>query len=73
MEDLQVANMTRRCKPKQDDSGNYLPNNQGAKSGLNKSFADAGLSQFVEILIRVGVYHELRYIARIIIPGSINS
>jgi len=50
VEDLQVANMTRRCKPKQDDSGNYLPNNQATKSGLNKSFADAGLSQFVEIL-----------------------
>ena len=42
--------MSQRCKPKQDDSGNYLPNNQAAKSGLNKSFADGGLSQFVEIL-----------------------
>jgi len=50
VEDLQVANMTKRCKPKQDNNGNYLPNNQAAKSGLNKSFADAGLGQFVEIL-----------------------
>jgi len=50
VEDLQVANMTKRCKPKQDDNGNYLPNNQAAKSGLNKSFTDAGLGQFVEIL-----------------------
>jgi len=50
VEDLQIANMSKRCKPKQDDSGNYLPNNQAAKSGLNKSFADGGLSQFVEIL-----------------------
>lgn len=50
VEDLSVKNMSRRCKPKQDEDGNYLPNGQSRKSGLNKSFADAGLSQFVEIL-----------------------
>ncbi|ACK70113.1 putative transposase IS605 family [Gloeothece citriformis PCC 7424] len=50
VEDLSVKNMSRRCKPKIDEKGNYLPNGQSAKSGLNKSFADAGLSQFVEIL-----------------------
>ncbi len=50
VEDLQVKNMSRRCKPKQDDSGKYLPNGQSRKTGLNKSFADAGLSQFVDIL-----------------------
>ena len=42
--------MSRRCKPKQDESGKYLPNGQSRKTGLNKSFADAGLSQFVDIL-----------------------
>jgi len=51
VEDLKVANMSKRNKAKQDDQGNYLANRQSQKSGLNKSFADAGLSQFVEILI----------------------
>ena len=50
VEDLQVKNMSRRCKPKQDENGKYLPNGQSRKTGLNKSFADAGLSQFVDIL-----------------------
>ena len=50
VEDLSVKNMSRRCKPKQDENGTYLPNGQSRKAGLNKSFADAGLSQFVEIL-----------------------
>ncbi|RMF24724.1 MAG: hypothetical protein D6756_06515 [Cyanobacteria bacterium J083] len=42
--------MSRRCKPKQDEDGKYLPNGQSRKAGLNKSFADARLSQFVDIL-----------------------
>ena len=46
LEDLSVSNMNRKCKPKQDEQSNYLPNGQSVKSGLNKSFADAGLSQF---------------------------
>ena len=50
VEDLSVKNMSRRCKSKQDQDGNYLPNGQSRKTGLNKSFADAGLSQFVDIL-----------------------
>ncbi|MBE9171207.1 transposase [Pleurocapsales cyanobacterium LEGE 06147] len=50
IEDLQVKNMLRRCKPKQDENGKYLPNGQSRKVGLNKSFADAGLSQFVDLL-----------------------
>jgi len=37
VEDLKFGNMTRRCKPKQDEDGKYLPNGQAAKSGLNKS------------------------------------
>ena len=50
IEDLKIRNMTKRCKPKQDETGKYLPNAQAAKSGLNKSFADAGLRQFIDIL-----------------------
>ncbi|MDJ0517017.1 MAG: transposase [Trichodesmium sp. MO_231.B1] len=51
VEDLKVANMMRRNKPKQDENGNYLPNNQSSKSGLNKSFADAGISGFLNEIL----------------------
>lgn len=38
LEDLQVANMTKRPKPKQDQkTGQYLPNGASAKAGLNRS------------------------------------
>lgn len=50
VEDLNVKNMSRRAKPKQDETGKFLPNGQAAKSGLNKSIADAGWSQFIDIL-----------------------
>ena len=50
VEDLNVKNMSRRAKPKQDETGQFLPNGQAAKSGLNKSIADAGWSQFIKIL-----------------------
>jgi IS605 OrfB family transposase len=47
-EDLQVTNLVKRPKPKQDEeTGQYLPNGAAAKSGLNKSITDAGWSQFV--------------------------
>lgn len=47
-EDLKTANLVKRPKPKQDAAtGEYLPNGAAAKSGLNKSIADAGWSQFV--------------------------
>jgi putative transposase len=50
VEDLKVKNMSKRAKPKQDETGKFLPNGQSAKSGLNKSIADAGWSQFIDIL-----------------------
>jgi putative transposase len=50
VEDLSVKNMSRRAKPKQDEAGQFLPNGQAAKSGLNKSIADAGWRQFIDIL-----------------------
>jgi putative transposase len=49
-EDLKIANMTRRPKPKQDESGTYRPNGAKAKSGLNKSILDAGWGMFVQML-----------------------
>ena len=48
-EDLQVDNMTKRPKPKQDENGKYLPNGAVAKGGLNKSILDAGWSAFVAL------------------------
>lgn len=51
VEDLKVANMSRRNKPKQDEDGTFLPNGQAAKSGLNKSFADAGIAGFLNEIL----------------------
>jgi putative transposase len=48
-EDLQVANMSKAPKPKQDENGNSLPNGASAKAGLNKSINDAGWGMFVEM------------------------
>lgn len=50
VENLSLKNLIRRNKPKLDNEGNYLPNGQKAKSGLNKSFVDAAHGQFVQIL-----------------------
>jgi putative transposase len=50
VEDLAVKNLSARCKPKQDENGNYIANGQARKSGLNKSIADAGWAQFIDIL-----------------------
>jgi putative transposase len=49
-ESLNIQGMIRRPKPKQDDNGKYLPNGASAKSGLNKSIADASWGQFLSIL-----------------------
>lgn len=37
VENLKVKNLSKRAKPKQDETGKFLPNGQAAKSGLNKS------------------------------------
>jgi putative transposase len=50
-EDLQLTNLVKRAKPKQDaETGQYLPNGARAKSGLTKSVLDNGLGQFVQIV-----------------------
>lgn len=46
-EDLQIANLVKRPKSKQDENGTYLPNRAAAKGGLNKSIQDAGWGMFV--------------------------
>jgi putative transposase len=49
-EDLNLASLTKRNAPKQDEQGNYLPNGQSARLGLNKSWLDAAFGQFFSIL-----------------------
>jgi putative transposase len=49
-EDLQVANMTARPRPRPDGTGGYQPNGASAKSGLNRSILDAGWGIFLRIL-----------------------
>jgi putative transposase len=49
-ENLQVENLVKRPKAKQDENGTYLPNGASAKSGLNKSIVDNGLGQFISIV-----------------------
>ena len=50
-EDLQVLNLTKHAKAKQDEAtGEYVPNGASAKSGLTKSILDAGFGQFVQMV-----------------------
>jgi putative transposase len=49
-ENLQVANMTARPKPRPDGDGGHQPNGAAAKAGLNKSILDAGWGTFLRIL-----------------------
>jgi putative transposase len=51
VEDLKISNMAKRNKPKQDEQGKFLSNGQAAKSGLNKSFADAGIAGFLNEIL----------------------
>lgn len=47
---MQISNLVRRCKAKLGHNGQFLPNGQSAKSGLNKSLQDAAFGQFIQIL-----------------------
>ncbi|WP_326778406.1 RNA-guided endonuclease InsQ/TnpB family protein [Streptomyces sp. NBC_01445] len=51
-EDLKIRNMVRRAAPKPDPdkSGAFLPIGASAKTGLNRSIADAGWGVFLTIL-----------------------
>jgi putative transposase len=49
-EELEITNVSKRARPKQDENGTYLPNGAAAKSGLNKSILDAGWGQFQQIV-----------------------
>ena len=71
-EALEITNVSRRAKPRQDENGNYLPNGAAAKSGLNKSILDAGWGQFQHIVSckaawagRTVVYVNPRYTSQV--------
>jgi putative transposase len=50
-ERLQVANMTKRPKPKTDaTTGHFAPNGAAAKAGLNKAILDGAPAQFLSII-----------------------
>jgi putative transposase len=49
-EALDLKNLTKRNKAKQDETGKFLPNGQAAKSGLNKSWNDAAFGNFFQTL-----------------------
>lgn len=51
IEDLNVKNMSKRPKPKQDsETQEFLPNGASQKSGLNKSILDAAWTMFRNVL-----------------------
>ncbi len=50
LEDLNISNMSKRPKPKQDENGKFILNGSSAKSGLNKSILDAGWGIFRTML-----------------------
>ena len=49
-EDLKLANMTMRPRPRPDGNGGHAPNGAAAKSGLNKAINDAGWGIFLRVL-----------------------
>ena len=49
IEDLKIANLRRKNKAKKID-GKYVENGQCRRAGLNKSFSDCAIAQFVDIL-----------------------
>ena len=62
-EDLDLKNLTKRNKPKQDETGKFLPNKQSAKAGLNKSWQDAAFGQAFQILEYIAAKAGARVIA----------
>ncbi len=55
-EELQVRNLMKRARPKQNETGMYLPNGAAAKSGLTKSIFDAGWGQFQQMVVSKAEY-----------------
>jgi len=50
VEDLNVAGMISKNKPKVDENGKYLKNMQAVKRGFNKATSDASMGAFLSML-----------------------
>lgn len=61
IEDLKIRNMKRRNKPKKID-GVFVPNGQAASAGMNKSWSDNAVANFLEILSQVAQKYGTRII-----------
>ena len=61
IEDLKIRNMKRRNKPKKVD-GIFVPNGQASKSGMNKSWTDNAVGNFVQILTQVAQKYGTRIV-----------
>lgn len=46
LEDLKTSSMTKRVQPKKSPTGEYLPNGQSVKTGLNRSISSASWYMF---------------------------
>jgi putative transposase len=49
-EDLKIANLVRRPKPRKQSDGTYELNGAAAKAGLNRSITDAGWGQLLQFI-----------------------
>jgi putative transposase len=49
-EQLAIANLVRRPKPRPDGAGGYAPNGAAAKTGLNRCIHDAGWGQLLTMI-----------------------
>ncbi len=49
-EDLTIATMMRRPRPRRAEDGTYEPNGAAAKAGLNRSISDAGWGQLLQCI-----------------------
>ncbi|MGB5631403.1 MAG: transposase [Waterburya sp.] len=61
IEDLKIRNMKRRNKPKKVD-GVFVPNGQASSSGMNKSWSDNAVGNFLEILSQVAQKYGTRIV-----------
>ena len=61
IEDLKIRNMKRRNKPKKVD-GVFVPNGQAASTGMNKSWSDNAVANFLEILAQVAQKYGTRIV-----------
>ena len=61
VEDLKICSMKRRNKPKKVN-GVFVKNGQSSSSGMNKSWSDNGIGNFLEILAQVAQKHGTRIV-----------